>query len=826
MTNIAINHVAGILHGRCSDSSSGCRSGSAFVLKMVWLLACICFFCNVSAQNLSLSGNVLDEHGNCLSDVYLIAINPETSEVLTATASDDYGKYVLPSVPSHFILNITRIGYASQNIPINCEADLNAIQTIRMQVAATQLEEVTVTADAPRIQREVGKFVIRNIASSPFAKGSSAHNFLRFMPMVDIRPEGGISILGKNNASILIDGRSVGSTQMAEQMLKGISANEIARIEIIPVTGSSHTAENRSGIINIVLKRPDEGLRLTATAEDKQGYYNSPQGVLFINYAGKRISLTAGMTASYNQLRQESDHKYDYFQTELATRSEFRERTQTLYGGGYINMDYMITDRHRLGAQINLSGTNYRNNSSSVSSYSKIGSNSIDSVNTSRVQTKSPIPNINWGMNINYVFCTDDRGSRLSVDFDFKDNTNKRNIYSLYNRDSGFSSVIADDFLQKPETDTRVYGGQANYVHYFNQDNMLRAGMSAYRGKVDNDFFYGMRAGENYESDTGRSNRFIYNDYNLAWHASFQRIWSEKLETEIGVRVEKYHAQGIQQTTSETIRRDECDIFPSLSILYMPSDNHEISLDFSSSIARPYYGQLNPFITYTSPSTYVQNNPSLRSSKGYELMLAYTLFDDYMLTVDYLYDDNLWTDFILPAGNMTRTYTDNYGSNHRLDISMLVSKSLFRSYWTLSAEAAIGYERAHGMVENRQINIDDISYGVTVKSNLALSKKHNWYLNLKYQYSSKSRKAAFEIGSTHEMELYVMKQFRRASLSAGVYNILMPNVILDNTFTDYSFSVTSKRYVTGVVTFSYTFGNQRARRVEKRMNENIEQRMQ
>ena len=177
MANVAINHVAEILHGRYSDSSSGCRSGSAFVLRMVWLFACICVFCNVSAQSLSLSGNVMDEHGNCLSDVYLIAINPETSEVLTATASDDYGKYVLPSAPSRFILNITRIGYASQNITINCEADLNAIQTIRMQVAATQLEEVTVTADAPRIQREVGKFVIRNIASSPFAKGSRPITF-------------------------------------------------------------------------------------------------------------------------------------------------------------------------------------------------------------------------------------------------------------------------------------------------------------------------------------------------------------------------------------------------------------------------------------------------------------------------------------------------------------------------------------------------------------------------------------------------------------------------------------------------------------------------
>lgn len=42
---------------------------------------------------------------------------------------------------------------------------------------------------------------------------------------------------------------------MAEQMLKGIPANEIARIEIIPVTGSTQSAENRNGIINVVLKK-------------------------------------------------------------------------------------------------------------------------------------------------------------------------------------------------------------------------------------------------------------------------------------------------------------------------------------------------------------------------------------------------------------------------------------------------------------------------------------------------------------------------------------------------------------------------------------------
>lgn len=821
-----MNPIATAFSGQ-SGFSSGRRAGSASALKMFWLLAGMCVFCSVSAQRVSLSGSVLNEHGDELSGACLIALDPETSEVIAATASDADGRYVLPSVPLPFMLNVTYIGYASLNIPVGGEADVDAIRMIRMQAAATQIGEVVVTADAPRIEREVGKFVMRNIAASPFAKGSSTYNFLRFMPMVDVRPEGGISILGKTDASIRIDGRIVGSNQMAEQMLKGIPASEIARIEIIPVTGSSYAAESRSGVINVVLKkRPDDGVRFIATVEDRQGYYNSPNGVLFMNYAGKRLDLTAGVTASYNQLRQESEQAYDYFQTGLATRSEFRESTRPLYVGGYVNLDYRIADRHRLGAQITLSGTDYRHNSSSVSTYGKIGSGLVDSIYTANVRTKSPTANLNWKGNLNYVFSTDDSGSHLSVDLDFIDNANERNIYSLYRRESGASSVVTDDFLQQPETDTRVYGGRVEYVHCFNPDNTLRIGMSAYRGKVDNDFFYGTRSGERYVSDPGRSNHFVYKDYNLAGYVSFQRVWSEKVETEIGARVEKYHARGIQRTTSETVERDEFDVFPSLSLLYMPSDDHELSLDFSSSIARPYYGQLNPFITYTSPSTYVQNNPYLRSSKGYELMFTYTLLDDYMLTVNYLYDDDLWTEFILPVGEMTRKYMDNYGDSHALDVSLLVSKSLFRSHWNLSAEATMGYVRTRGAVSGQRIDIDDISCGVTVKSNLALSKKRSWYLDLKYQYSSKSRAAAFEIGSTHEMELYLMKQFRRASLSVGVYNVLMPTVTFGNTFPDYRFSIANKRYVTGVVTFSYIFGNQRARRVEKRQNENIEKRMQ
>ena len=678
------------------------------------------------------------------------------------------------------MLNITRLGYVSMNILVDCESGQNTPQIIRMQVLNNQIEEVIVTANVPRIKREIGKFVIQNVDTSPFAKGSNALNFLRFMPMVEVRPEGGVSIMGNTNANILIDGRSIGSNQMAEQILKGITAGDISRIEIIPVKGSTYSADNRSGIINIILKRPNEGMRLIASAEDRQGYYNSPQGVLFVNYASRKLDITAGGTTSFNQLRQDSKHIYNYYKNNLTTHSEFGERTRTIHGGGYINLDYRLAERHKLGAQISISGIDYNKSSSSLSSYKQIGCNYIDSTYTAVVKVKNPTINTNWGVNLNYVFKTDNNGSKLQVDLDFRENINKRLYHCLYYKEIETSSSVTDDFIQEPDIFTKVSGGRATYTHCFNGDNILKTGIEAYIGKVKNVFYYAKRVGQKYESDMERSNIFEYKDYNIAGNVSFQRIWSEKFESEIGARIEYYHAQGLQHATSETILRNQVDIFPSLSLLYMPSDNHELSIDFSSSITRPYYGLLNPFITFISPSTIVQNNPYLQPSKGYEFLFAYTLFDDYMFTVDYVYDDNIWTEFILPAGGVTRKFTDNFGNSHGLDLALVVSKGLFRNFWNISAEATIYYERTLGEVSGYKIDISDISYGMTLKSNLALSKKHDIYLDLKYKFSSESHKAAFEIGSTHEMEIYLMKQFRRASLSLGAYICSICNQLLLN----------------------------------------------
>ena len=97
---------------------------------------------------------------------------------------------------------------------------------------------------------------------------------------------------------------------------------------------------------------------------------------------------------------------------------------------------------------------------------------------------------------------------------------------------------------------------------------------------------------------------------------------------------------------------------------------------------------------------------------------------------------------------------------------------------------------------------------------------------MKYQYSSASNYAAVDLPVVQEIEAYLMKEFDRASLSIGVYGTLMPELTRSKTYGDYAFTINDRRYITGVVTFSYTFGNKRARRVAAHSNQDIVNRIQ
>lgn len=101
-----------------------------------------------------------------------------------------------------------------------------------------------------------------------------------------------VSILGKGSPTIYINGRNpLMNNAMVMDYLRSLPSRSIDKIEIMPTSGVSHNASMHGGIINIVLKKPEQGLRGSVSAETSyQGERISPR--LSNSYASPSRGLT------------------------------------------------------------------------------------------------------------------------------------------------------------------------------------------------------------------------------------------------------------------------------------------------------------------------------------------------------------------------------------------------------------------------------------------------------------------------------------------------------------------------------------------------------
>ena len=106
-------------------------------------------------------------------------------------------------------------------------------------------------------------FVGREIDSTT----GTAGDLLQNIPSVQVDLDGGVSLRGSENVTILINGRT--STLMGKsrgEVLQQLPANDIERIEVITNPSAKYKPDGTAGIINIVMKQKrDRGLAGTVS---------------------------------------------------------------------------------------------------------------------------------------------------------------------------------------------------------------------------------------------------------------------------------------------------------------------------------------------------------------------------------------------------------------------------------------------------------------------------------------------------------------------------------------------------------------------------------
>src|SRR5687767_13876892 len=201
----------------------------------------------------------------------------DSSLVAGAIAKDDGSFRVQGLRPGTYYLRITQLGFSPRTTPdfsVTPEKPSTTIEGIRLPRVAVELSTVEVAAEraAVAIEPDRNSYQAKQVAPA----ATNASEVLHATPSVEVDGDGKVSLRGNENVAIQINGRP--APIRGEQLgayLKGLPANIVDRIEVVPTPSARHDPEGMAGIINIVLKENvDLGLSggFTANGSPSQRY--------------------------------------------------------------------------------------------------------------------------------------------------------------------------------------------------------------------------------------------------------------------------------------------------------------------------------------------------------------------------------------------------------------------------------------------------------------------------------------------------------------------------------------------------------------------------
>ena len=795
---------------------------SSFIRILMVLCLTIVLRDNLCSQSI-IQARVVDGDGLPIQ-MAVVAVVSDDNRELSSSISDTNGifKLLLPQDIEKTNVYVKAFGYCAIQIPTRVAISQTSFILARDW---TELEGVSISANTLSIERKPDRYAINNVYTLPLASGHNAVEILRYVPLVNVTPEDELEILHKGKSTIYINGRPSNLDP------KNIPAENIERIEVITTPGSEFPSTVKNGILNVILrKNPSDGVAATLIVKDKQKEQwelNTPSLDAFVILQKKNVNATISFSTTYRPNRSGTESAYHHFADNDTTMNAFQSlsRSRVLCENIHAMMEWHINEKHTLGFQ---AGTNISHclldSTGTRSDYYHRHRDLADSSDiTSSCQTSNK-PIFSLFTNLNFNKKINDK-QLLTFDIFY---TRSQSVASYTNRNQRFPSNEMASYFTSSAAVVNGIDFKAKYSHKFSKTLNLRTGLECYGSVVDDDYTSNIEQSAAYMEGFSQSNHFIYKDITAALYATCDWEISNMWSISAGLRGEFYLYHGQQQVTKETISNKYLNLFPSFSLVFIPNDDHEFALDFTSRQAIPSYAKRNPFRYYYSPTLYRENNIDLRPCRMYDAELSYTFFWDYLLILGYSYSQNIWNEFRIPIPktNSTRITDENYGNAHIFFIELETDQQFLKNYVLLSAN--VYYEFDLYRIKSPRItafNVKGSEFSINLSISTALCKKKDWKLSTTLDYVPISSYVGGNLNQSVNWNIHITKQFKSGTISFGVNDILdwqsKESLATQNyIYTHYS-HVYGRTYW---ISYSMRFGNRETKGSQRR-NSTIQERL-
>lgn len=728
---------------------------------------------STAQQTVKINGTVKDDKQTIPSATVLLYTSKDSSLVTTAM-TDMNGAFIFAAVPGNYYILSSSVGYnkvKTANFQLNSQA--YQVPAILLMENAKALNEVNITAAKPVLERRADKLIF-NVDATPSAAGLTGLEVLKKAPGVVVDYNENISLSGKSNVLVTIDGKQtyLSGTEVVA-LLKSMPSSQIESIEIITNPGSRYEANSTGGIINIKTKKSKtEGFNGNIALGAGFNKRASTNNSINLNYRKKAYNVFGSY--GYNRSQFEQNLEIDRISSganQLYFRQHNRD-TSTYESNNYkIGVDFFLSPNHTVGV---LAKGNISNYDQSGFSRSNIGSSYETPDSVLRTTTVNPSGRKNYSYNLNYKGVLDTAGQELTIDadystFDGNDDAISTNRFFLPNGSFFKNGDIYRTFA--PST-IDIKAIKADYTLPLNKKFKLDAGVKIAKVKSDNNYVFENSLNNNWEFDPNRSNHFKYDEQVNAAYTSLSATLG-KTTFQAGLRVENTSSKGNSLTTNVITERDYTNLFPSLTVSRNIDANNVVNLSYSRKINRPDYRNLNPFVFFLDQYTYNQGNPNLKPEYATNLEASYLWKQKYSITLNYTHVSDVITQVLLqnPERNSIYQTVLNLASNDVASLTLNFPVTISK-WWNMNNNI-LGYYKqvkAPNLNEN-DLNAKQFSSNIYVQNNFTLSKLITADAGL--NYSTPQIDGAYKVQSIFNADAGVRYNFpnQLGNLKLGVSDV-------------------------------------------------------
>lgn len=607
-------------------------------------------FTTVKAQSSgSVSGKLIDGQSKPVAYATVTLLRQDSSVVNGDLSKDDGTFKIAPVNAGAFLLRVESIGVQTKIISVAVtEDDINKkLGSIKLAQSENTLNTVSIVGEKAVMEMKVDKKVF-NVEKNTTTVGGSATDVLQNVPSVSVDGEGGVSLRGKSNVTILIDGKP--ATMLGSDVasaLQSLPAGSIESVEVITNPSAKYDAQGTTGIINIVTKKDGRfglngNITVGAGTRDK---YNANFGLNVRK--GKWSAFLNSSIRINNTYNNVITDRQDKMMDSLGIKHSYKtyEHVPRLFNGSFntigASYDFDKYNSITVTENVNIMQFGFKD----TSDYTVF--NNTDYTNPSLTQQRysrfSGGP-VSISSSIDYKRKFKKKDEELSIDATY--------AYTNVERMQMNKTYTGNDVIGEyaPGTgDNSTFNAWADYTDpLFTKNGKLGLGVKSQ--------FYTFTSGNTPIKDSGagrigedRALLSLY-DYTQQIHAAYIN-WSDqvgKFSYQAGLRAEDaiYDGHGNTPNTADTnFHNSFLSFFPSAFVSYQLPHQQSIYLNYSRRTNRPGFMQLLPFVDKSNPGTVNQGNPGLIPEFIHNIEFSYNKSDNkgnnFILSAYYAYTQNL-----------------------------------------------------------------------------------------------------------------------------------------------------------------------------------------